>query len=898
MLTCKVLGPTEIELDGTPVPLPGRLPRRLVTALAAAEGRAVTEDALVGMLWGDEPPANPQSSLFAYVSRLRRALGGTREALVRTGHGYLLRVDGTDADRFAAAVEHGRQLLSAGHATEAVRTLAGALELWRGEPFADLPGDAVPSRARLAELRMVAVEEQLAARLAAGDASGSVGALEEAVGAEPYRERLWELLILAQYRSGRQAGALASLRRVRGLLAEELGVDPGPALQDLERRLLLQDPRLLLEAGPPGTARPLSAFLGRDVELAVLDTLIATHRLVTLVGPGGAGKTRLAVEYAADRAWFVRLADSGAPVPAVAAALSLHGSTLDTVTAALADRPGLLLLDNCEHLVVPVAELVLHLLAHCPGLRILATSREPLGVSGERLLPVDPLPVSEAIALLADRIAAQRPGWRPDADDTTHLARIAAALDGIPLALELAAARARMLSLGDLADLLRDRFPALGPVPRGAITAHQTLEAAIAWSVNLLPPPDRTLLLRLWPFEGGFPLTAVESDLDRLSALVTRSVVAADTGVTPTRYRLLEIIRTYCRALDPGPGASRESHAAWVRDLVARWSPELAGEHSRHAMRVLHRDLANVHAGIEHDLAVAPDVALRTASLMTWFWFRGGHVATGLRLLDAALAAAPHAPAADRARALAGGATLRFIGGDISGARRWLREAREVLPEPGDRVERVVRAQLLYYESTVRHATEDFAAAERCARESIAAARAYDEGWIVPAGEVCLGFALTGLGRPDEAYPVLVRAIAEARALRQGWTAALGEMALAWLGLTGNAPRGGGTPIDALTAIRRSLRLFRAEDDLGNVLTCLNLGALALALAGRVDTAAVLLTAVRGYAARRGLDPNLVSRTLAATIEATMYDADWTAAAHAAQDLSEQAMIDLLDPAG
>jgi predicted ATPase len=466
---------------------------------------------------------------------------------------------------------------------------------------------------RLIELRAVAVEERLAARLAAGDAPGAVGDLEAAVRAEPYRERRWELLILAQYRSGRQADALASLRRVRSLLGEELGVDAGPALQDLERRLLVQDPRLLLETRPPKTARPLSAFLGRTVELAALDALTSTHRLVTLVGPGGAGKTRLAVEFADEQAWFVRLADATAPVPAVAAELRLRGTTLDAVTAALADRAGLLLLDNCEHLIGPVAELAMHLLAHCPDLRILATSREPLAVDGERLLPVDPLPADEAIALLTDRIGAQRPGWRPDAGDTAHMTRIVAALDGIPLALELAAARTRMLSLGELSELLRDRFPALGPVPRGAITPHQTLEAAVAWSVDLLPRADRALLLRLWPFEGGFPLAAADSDLDRLSALVARSMVAADTSVTPTRYRLLEIIRAYCRAHDPDPVASREAHAAWTRDLVARWIPGLAGEHSPHAMRVLHRDMANVHAGIEHDLTAAPGEALRSA---------------------------------------------------------------------------------------------------------------------------------------------------------------------------------------------------------------------------------------------------------------------------------------------
>ncbi|WP_177320197.1 BTAD domain-containing putative transcriptional regulator [Actinoplanes philippinensis] len=889
MLTCRVLGPVEIQVDGTSVPLPGLLPRRLVTALAAAHGRPVGEDTLIDLLWGAEPPANPRSSLFSYVSRLRKGLGADRESLARAGDGYLLRVGDLDADRFAELVEHGRRLLAEGHADQAAQALAGALGMWRGEAFAELPEHAASYRARLGELRAVAVEERLAARLAAGDAAGTVGDLEKAVRAEPYRERRWELLILAQYRSGRQADALSSLRRVRDLLAEELGLDPGPALQDLERRLLLQDPRLLREARPAGTPRPLSAFLGRDTELALLGRLTSVHRLVTLVGPGGAGKTRLGVEFAADRAWFVRLADSADPLPAVAAALGLRGSTLERVTAALADRPGMLLLDNCEHLAGPVGELVLHLLAHCPGLRVLATSREPLAVTGEQLLPVDPLPVTAAVELLVDRISAQRPGWRPDAADAAHLAHIAAALDGIPLALELAAARSRMVSLGDLSDMLGDRFPSLGTVPGGAITPHQTLEAAVAWSVDLLPPAGRALLLRLWPFEGGFPLDAADDDLDRLSALVARSVVAADIDVTPTRYRLLEIIRAYCRAHDPDPAASRRGHADWVHALVARWVPELSGEHSSHAMRVLRRDLANVHAGIEHDLTAAPEAALRTASLMAWFWFRAGHTATGLRLLGAALAAAPHAPAADRGRALAAGATVRFISGDLEGARRWLDEARKVLDPPADQAERVVYAQMLYYESVVAHGLEDYPAAERRARESVAAARAYGEDWIVPSAEVCLGFALTGLGRLDEARAVLTGAIAEALGRRQGWAAALGEMGLGWVGLAGITPGRAGSPVapdDALAAIRRSLRLFRVEDDLGNLLTCLYMGAQALALAGRRETAAVLLTAVRGYAVRRGIDPGLVSPQLSAAVD---LDVDVR--------LDEQQMIDLLDPA-
>ncbi|BCJ42357.1 hypothetical protein GCM10010168_90820 [Actinoplanes ianthinogenes] len=882
-----MLGPTEVEADGAPIDLGGPLPRRLVTALVAADGRALSDDTLAEALWSGAPPASPAVSLQAYVSRLRRSLGPAREALQRAGGGYRLVVDGTDADQFAAAAERGRALLAEERPAEALRAFDAALARWRGEAFADLPEFAAPARARLAELRAVTVEERLAARIAAGDSPGAVGELELAVHAEPYRERRWELLGLALYRTGRQADALATLRRVRALLADDLGIDPGPALQQLESRLLAQDPRLLLPTPPAPAVRPLSAFLGRTAELAALRELDGTARLVTLVGPGGAGKTRLAIEHA-EAPWFVRLADvraAASVAPAVAVVVGVRGSTPDAIATALADRPGLLLLDNCEHLTAPVADLVLHLLTRCPRLRVLATSREPLGVDGERLVPVAPLPPGDAVALLTDRVTAIRPGWRPTAAEATDLHRIATALDGIPLALELAAARARVLSLTELAELLVREKLALGEVARGALAPHQTLEAAIAWSVDLLPPADRALLLRLWPFEGGFPLTAAGADLDALSGLVARSVVVAETGVTPTRYRLLEIIRAYCRGRDPDPAGSRDAHARWVRDLVEHWTPALSGPRSAHAIRILNRELPNLRAAIEHQLTAAPADALRIAGLLEWFWYRGGHVAEGLRLLGAALAGAPDAPAADRARAWAGVGTLRFIAGDLHGAHQALETVYRVLLPPADRESRILHAQALYYDSLFHGATGDFATAADRARESMAAARDYGEEWMVPTGLGCLGNALAGLGRLDEGRRVLTEAIAATTALGQGWAAALGELGLARATLPTD-------PHTALAAVRRAIREFRTQDDINNVLTALHTASQALALAGRPRDGATLLAAVRRHAQRRGLDLDQANPAVAAGLREVFAGVDLDAAGPA---LDEEAMIAILD---
>ncbi|MFC3735900.1 BTAD domain-containing putative transcriptional regulator [Paractinoplanes deccanensis] len=896
MLIGKVLGSTEVEMDGVPAELGGPLPRRLVAALLAAEGRPVSEDALAEAVWGGEVPARPAASLQAYVSRLRRSFEQARgpgSALARAGDGYRLTVGDTDAAGFTADVRRGRALLDEERPGDALRAFDAALARWRGEAYADLP--ETPARTRLEELRAVAVEERLAARLATGDAPGAVGELEAAVRDEPYRERRWELLILALYRGGRQAEALAALRRVRARLADELGIDPGPALQELEGRLLAQDPGLLLPSRPAPAVRPLSHFFGRTEELAALAELSTTGRLVTLVGPGGAGKTRLAVEFAAPRdPWFARLADVAEPtlVPAaVAAALGVRGSTAEAIATALGDRPGLLLLDNCEHVVRAAAELTLVLLARCPGLRVLATSREPLGVDGERLLPVAPLPAGDAVALLTDRITAVRPGWRPDAAERAALDGLATALDGIPLALELAAARARVLGLAELLEMLHGRFPALGPVPRGALAPHETLEAAVAWSVDLLSAHDRAVLLRLWPFEGGFPLSAVDDDLDALSALVARSVVVADTTVTPARYRLLEILRAYCRGRDDDPAGSRARHAAWVRSFVERTAPELRGERSAHAIRLLNRELANIRAGIAHDLHAAPRAALRTAGLLEWFWFRGGLVTEGGRLLRAALDGAPDAPPADRARALSCLGTLCFMTGDEPAAEKALRDAIDVLGPSPDREGWTVRAQLHYYESLLRSATGRYEEAVAEGRHAMAVGRRIGEERLVAAGEMTLGWALAAGGDPRAGRRELTGAIRRATAIGQRWTTAMSELLLgrALLLSTGDEPA---DPAAALAALRRAVDHFTAEDDVGNVLACLFTGAQALIAAGRRGDGVTLAAAVRRNAARRGISPGAADPLGAAALADLLAGVDPATV----PAVDEDAMIGLLGP--
>jgi len=510
-----VLGSIEIEIDGVLLDLGGPSPRRLLAALIAADGSPVSDTVLAEVVWGGGPPKNFVSGLRVLVSRLRAALGPDAQKhlrRIRSGYSFDLPPEAIDHCRFSDLVGEGRRRLAAGDARRAVDVFESALALWRGHPWPELDDSMVVygARATLVELQALAVEELQAARLKLGDTATAVAALSAAVAQAPHRERRWELLVLGLYRSGRQAHALAELRRARGLLADELGIEPGPALGGLEQRILIHDPTLLgttpaaLPLPPPdpatpprpvvaqpGIARPLSSLVGRAHELKALDDLLAHQRLVTLLGPAGVGKTRVALEHAtghnAGEVWQIRLADIhaardvAAAVAAAAGVVHLGGDPVAQIQHALAHRPGLLVLDNCEHLVEPVAELTLQLLTRCPELRILATSRTPLGIDGEHTTFLQPLPLRDehggdgaAVQLLFDRVRLHRAGWTPSNSDRQAAREICTTLDGLPLAIELAAARERAFGLDAIVTHLSQRLDVLGTAPKGLCQpAHQ-----------------------------------------------------------------------------------------------------------------------------------------------------------------------------------------------------------------------------------------------------------------------------------------------------------------------------------------------------------------------------------------------------------------------------------------
>ncbi|MDQ7909807.1 BTAD domain-containing putative transcriptional regulator [Phytohabitans sp. ZYX-F-186] len=676
-----LLGPLEVRAgSGAPVEVGGARLRTLLIRLALDPGRVVTTSTLIDALWDDEPPAGAANALQALVSRLRRALPeGTVES---TPAGYRLAVppEAVDMCRFERGVTAGRARLATDPAG-AAELLAAALALWRGPALADvLEADfAQAPAARLNELRLAAIEDRVDAALALGDGAGLVPELESLALAHPLRERLAGQLIRVLRRAGRPAEALAAYDRLRTALADSLGTDPSPELAALHLALL-KDTAAAPHEPLPATNLPatLTSFVGRDDDVTKVTKVVAESRLTTLIGPGGAGKTRLAMEsaramvdQAPDGIWLVEFApvtDAAELASIVLATLGLREhplvttgrgrvpqETVDPLTrlhGALGGRRALLVLDNCEHLVGAAATLAESLLVRCPHLRVLATSREPLGITGEALFPVEPLALPPdgaaagdalaypAVRLFADRAAAVRPGFAV----TDSVVRICRALDGMPLAIELAAARLRALTPDQVADRLTDRFRLLTAGSRTALPRHQTLRAVIDWSWELLDDAERTLWRRLAVFSGPATLEAVEEvcggeALDELAALVDKSLVVADPD---GRYRMLETIKAYgLERLDESgtTRATRQAHARYFLRLARRADRELRGREQLEWLARLDADHDNLHAAARWAITAGEArLAVGFASALGWYWWLSGRRAEGAELALEALA--------------------------------------------------------------------------------------------------------------------------------------------------------------------------------------------------------------------------------------------------------------------
>ena len=651
----RILGPLAVEADGAPVRLGGPKPRALLAALLVDPGAVVSADRLAEALWGGHPPPG---ALPAYVSRLRGAFGPDGARLRYVAPGYVLAVaDGElDAAEFAQLVAAARRAAAAHDHDGAVALFDSALRLWHGDAlaeFADLDF-ARAEAGRLEELRVAATEERLAALLDAGRDAEAVPDLEAVVDRFPTRERPAVLLMGALYRAGRQADALARYHELRRRLDEEMGVEPSEAAQSLYHQVLDHDPALAPARTPGNLPRRPTSFVGRDAAVTAVSAALRDGPLVTLLGVGGVGKSRLSIEVATrlrgsypDGAWLCELgplADDGAVGHAVAVALGLQqprGPGIeDAVIDYLRRRHGLLLvLDNCEHVLDAAARLVAGIVAHCPAVTVLATSREALGVAGEQLWPVPPLPAADAAALFVARARAARPDFTAGGEAARVVDEICARLDGLPLAVELAAARMRAMTAAEVAQRL-DRAAFLSGGPRETAPRHQSLAAAIDWSYQLMSDPERELFARLSVFAGSFAVDAVhqvcadprrteDDTLDLLTGLVDKSIVSVVPGPAGTRYLLLETLRAYARdRLAESGSAARfaRRHTHHFTGLAERSAQALQGPAEAAWVERVLPDHDNLRVAFERAHAERDDLAVRlVASLIELDHLRLGY---------------------------------------------------------------------------------------------------------------------------------------------------------------------------------------------------------------------------------------------------------------------------------
>lgn len=717
-----VLGPLAMwAADGTPLDVRGVRLRGLLARLALSAGRPVSVETLVDGLWGSEAPS--ANALQSLVSRLRAGLPATESSIsVQSGPaGYTLTIgpDCVDALQFEDLVRRGRALLRTDPG-QAHALLTQADKLWRGEALTDLrdlPFAGVEAD-RLAELRLAAAEDLAEAAVTCGQARDLITDLEHLAVTNPLRERVHELLIRALYADGRQAEALSAYERVRTTLADELGADPGMRLRDLHVSVLRGDSvdptakSSTMPAPAPIAPRsnlraPLTSFVGRREDVAELTRLLSNGtRLVTMVGPGGAGKTRLAteagrtlVDQSGDGIWFVELAPLGDAADVAPAVLSTLGASeyvdmqpasfapkhIPTSRAAtlrlvevIGDRRILLVLDNCEHLVQEVAGLVDSLLASCPRLRVLTTSREPLSIPGEHLHPVGPLampPEDErnatddypAMQLFVDRARAVRPDFTLIDANREAVAEICRRLDGMPLAIELAAARLRALNPPQIVDRLADRFRLLTSGSRTALPRHQTLRAVVEWSWDLLDPDEQAVARRLSLFSGGATLDAAEqicsddrippeSVLGVLASLVDKSLVEAAADQRSVRYRMLETVRAYAAEQLKASGEYehfRRKHTAYFSRMLRQARPQLrTGEQIQWIAR-LTADNENLLDALRTAIDIgSARIAVGMVAVLGEYWTMSGRPAEAVNWMRAALAVPGKSVPLDKAEAL------------------------------------------------------------------------------------------------------------------------------------------------------------------------------------------------------------------------------------------------------
>ena len=862
-----LLGPLEVRTEERLLSLPGGKPRALLALLLLQPGHVVSMQRLIDALWGDTPPATAANALWVHVATLRKALEPDRvknpsSSLLRTqASGYVLQVDPEQLDsvRFEQWLGQGRHALERGDPAGAVKLLRASLELWRGPALADV-GEyefAQAERVRLEELRLLAIEARIAADLKLGRHEEVVGELEALVAQHPLRERLRGQLMVALYRAGRQADALELYRNTRQLLDEQLGIEPGEELQRLEQAILLQSTELDLAPlpqqddaeAPHNLPAQLTSFVGRERELESVKTLLEGHRLVTLTGVGGCGKTRLALEAAAalpgeervaDGVCFVPLASVTQPslvAPAVAGALGVKEaagrSLVEALTAYLRDRRLLLVLDNFEQ-VAAAASLVTEVLAAAPQLIVLVTSRMALRCSGEHEYPVAPLAVPdpsapaeglagyEAVRLFVERARAVQPDFEATGAAAQAVAEICRRLDGLPLAIELAAARVRLLGPQALLARLGRRLALLTAGPRDLPARQQTLRATLEWSHALLTAGEQVLFARLAVFAGGCTLEAAEAVcnadgdlpidvLDGVESLVAKSLLREVGAGGEPRVGMLETVHEYAGerlAASGAAGALRRRHARYFLGLAEQAEPHLGGGDQAAWLKRLQADHDNLRAALGWSLAGEPEVGLRLAGALWRFWEICGYFTEGRGWLEQALAGSGGAPAL-RAKALTGASTMAFCQGDYQQAtalhgqalllfrrlgdargvafslnnlgvqalhqgdlRRAARRYTKALALAREAGDRRLTGYALHNQGELARLAGDYGRAVSLAEESAALFQAVGDQWAAAATRCTLGVAAQGQGDHGRAAREFQDALRVFYALGDRWWAA------------------------------------------------------------------------------------------------------------------------------
>ncbi len=816
-----MLGSTEVRTDdGVLADVPGARLRGLLAALALEPGHVVPKATLVDWIWGEDPPPGAANALQRLVSRLRKVLP---DGLVEgQADGYRLTVDpdAVDAVRFERLLSQARNDSD----PRRVHVLREALALWRGAAMQDvgLQDSAAFDAAvtRLEGLRLTAMEDRFDAEIGLGHGAELVAELTDLVAAHPMRERLAAALMRALVAAGRNADALLVFQRTRETLADALGVDPAAELSALHVALLRGELGRREENRKTNLRAELTSFVGRDADVGAVRELIAGHRLTTLTGPGGSGKTRLATETARtllgglpDGAWLVELAAIGADgdvAQSTIAGLGLRDALLgaapnaeltDRLIAAIRDREALLILDNCEHVIEAAAAFAHRVLGECPRLRILATSREPLGITGEALRLVKPLgwpdedasagemESAPAVRLLRDRAGAVRTDlaapYQLDARTLATMVRVCRTLDGMPLAIELAAATLRTMSLDQLARRLDDRFRLLTGGSRTARPRHRTLRAVVDWSWELLTDAERMALSRLSVFSGGASLDAAErvcdggaveqgQVLELLTALAEKSLLVTEGDGAP-RYRMLGTIKEYAghRLAEAGESdRARRAHLAYFIDLTETADPHLRRAEQLEWAATLEAEHDNIVSAMRGALAAGEaQEAMRLAASAGTYWWLSGYKTEGFELITAATKMPGEVT--DEVRATVYAIVVMFVSsgrGDEHQAAEWIRKAYEFSQRSQSSDPRL---GLVVPLERLLQGPEEFLAALEPVLD-------HDDPWVRALARLHLGkmrIMLGQGGRDADAY--LEMALAEFRAVgeRFGISFALAELA-------------------------------------------------------------------------------------------------------------------------